>query len=88
MSAFFQLFYRYPNANWKYALAYEPGLMTEENYKVFVEAMKGGPYTGWIKRMTPKDRLVLDYDVSTTPTIAQLQWRRYSSKFWFGRLPQ
>ena len=92
MSVFFQTFYKNPNADWRYILGYEPGLMTDEDFKVYHSVLwnlgDSKAYEPWVEKMTPADRLVIRGDRGASPGIPQLEWSYGVSGIWIGRLPR
>lgn len=90
MRRFYELFYKYPRAPWRYILGYEPGLMPPEDYRVFASINTNGfsleALQPWFDKMTPEDRMVV-YSPQR-PTIPPLEWKQYGPTVWFGRLPR
>lgn len=88
MRTFFELFYRYPKATWRYVLGYEPGLMPSDNYVVFENIQRNGYLTEtvapWLQKMTENDRFVIIS--SGPPALPSLEWQQYRPGMWFGRL--
>jgi hypothetical protein len=90
MSIFYQTFYKNPDADWRYVLGYESGLMSDEDFKVYQSVLwnfgDSKAYGPWVKKMTPADRLVIRGDRSSPPGLPQLEWDYGVSGIWIGRL--
>jgi len=90
MNVFYDWFYEHPHASWRYVLAFEPGIMTPDNLQIYrnIQYYYGTPetYLPWVKKMTPKDRLVTRSLIK--PKIPELEWKHVGYKRWIGRLPQ
>jgi hypothetical protein len=88
MRLFFDLFYRMPEAPWRYVVGYEPGLMLPEDLEVYRQAHVRRTTEGfapWVQKMLPSDRLILRSLGS--PGIAGLEWGELAPGLWSGRLP-
>ncbi len=86
MCCFYQLFYEYPNAKWKYILGFESAIMPKEDLKIYRKIQVNGfeeDFLPWVNKMTEKDRLILTSELTAFP---QLEWIRGSRKWWIGRL--
>jgi hypothetical protein len=86
---FHQLFYRRPDASWRYMVGFEPGLMPPEDLAVYRDFMKRGTVDAlapWIARMRPPDRLVL-LGPAASPPGTPLEWKHLGGNLWAGRLP-
>jgi hypothetical protein len=93
MVIFFQTFYKNPTAPWKYALGFEPGLMTQENLDVLRKVQWNysdmRAYEPWVKKMRPEDRLVIRaFQSAGMPNIPELEWNYAATGLWVGRLPR
>ncbi|NCC50584.1 MAG: hypothetical protein EOM20_05140, partial [Spartobacteria bacterium] len=90
MNVFYDWFYENPHASWRYVLAYEPGIMTPENLKIYrdIQYYYSDPraFAPWVEKMRPEDRLVTRALVK--PEIPELEWRHVGYRRWVGRLPQ
>jgi len=90
MKTFYDLFYWYPHADWKYVLGFEPGLMRGEDLSTFINIRQAGHNSDtirpWIQKMRPEDRLVVT--ASRRPELPELEWRYLHDTLWFGRLPR
>ena len=91
MILFFQFFFRNPDGDWRYTLAYEPAMMWPED-RAIVDALYAGadPATTvapWGARMTPRDRMIIDGMPGWPPPIPALRWSRAGYRRWSGRLP-
>ena len=89
MGAFYELFYRYPHAPWRYICGYEPGLMPQEDLVIYADLIKRGysreTLLPWIRKMNEADRFVVHCE--GMPPISDLEWQPFYDRFWFGRLP-
>jgi hypothetical protein len=87
---FFQLFYRRPDAPFRYIVGYEAALMPPEDLAVFraaLAARTAASFAPWVAKMTPRDRLIL-YDTDGRPPIPDLEWMQVSQTVWSGRIPR
>jgi hypothetical protein len=89
MSVFYQTFYANPHGNWRYALGFEPGIMTEDNLKIYrrIQWNMGAykAFAPWVKKLRPQDRIVIQ--AGSKPSINELEWDMTVSGVWIGRLP-
>jgi hypothetical protein len=86
---FHQLFYRRPDAPWRYMVGFEPGLLPPEDLAVYREFWKQGSVEAlrpWVKRMEPRDRLVVVLTVPGAPAMPELEWMNLGGPLWGGRL--
>lgn len=92
MEDFFLTMYKNPKADWKYVLGPEPGLMTDENYKIWWNIRwnfgAGKAFLPWVEKMTPKDRLFIGASSGQKPNIPGLEWHYVATDMWSGRLPR
>jgi hypothetical protein len=94
MRVFFETFFKNPTAPWRYVLGFESSLMKPEDLAVLrkVQWNFGNvrAYEPWIKKMGPKDRLVLraSWLGPGIPNIPELEWHYAVNDLWVGRLPQ
>jgi len=92
MWLFFKTFFKNPDGEWRYALGFEPTLMTDENFKVYSKIMwnfgDAKAYKPWVEKMRPADRLVIGSSRGAPPNIPQLEWTYPISGEWIGRLPR
>jgi len=92
MTVFYQTFFKNPNADWRYVLGFEPGLMTDEDFEVFHKIMwnygDAQAYEPWVKKMRPADRLVIRGGRGAVPNSSQLEWDYAVSGVWIGRTPR
>jgi hypothetical protein len=90
MDVFYQTFFVNPGGDWRYVLAYEPGLMLPEDRAVVDGLIQGRPtapvLAPWLARMTPKDRLFLDAWRGAPPSLPGILWQRAGLLRWSGRL--
>ena len=86
MRVFYEVFFRLPNAPFRYALGYEPGLMPLVDQNLLRQEIASGlylPFEDWVKKMTPRDRMVLRSD-GAPPPLSGLEWTRVSRELWVG----
>jgi hypothetical protein len=88
-TAFYDLFFLRPTANWRYSTGYAPELMPAEDYRVYhdriatsVEALEP-----WVRKMRPEDRMVIR-DPRGIPPWRWLEWHAVGDHLWSGRLPR
>ena len=88
MRYFYPLFYLFPNASWRYAVGFEPGLMPECDRRVYF-AVKASQtldaYAPWIEKMQPRDRLLILSPASQPPGLKGLNWCFIQPHQWWGR---
>ncbi len=88
MSVFFKNFYKNPHAPWKYILGFEPTMMPSEDIEVYknICITKGSfeSFEPWIKKMTPKDRMLVIQPENVNPAIPGLEWH-YVTDIWIGK---
>ena len=86
MRLFYTLFYRMPEAPFRYALGYEPGLMMQEDLAVYRRLQVGDSeaYRVWVDRMRPPDRLLI-VSPYIAPPVPGLDWTRACGGLWSGR---
>jgi hypothetical protein len=87
MIFFYNTFAANPHADWKYALGYDPNIMSAENLSVFRALQKYRKFDSlqpWVDKMTLRDRLVLH--TGKKPEIKELDWKECFPGLWFGRL--
>ena len=86
MYCFYQHFYQYPTAKWKYILGFESAIMKQEDKQTLRNIGYMGleeAYSPWVKKMTEKDRLILYKKLNKFP---ELEWARGNRSWWIGRL--
>ena len=92
MGVFYALFFKNPDAPWRYALGFEPALMLPEDYRVYVEIKRSRgateAYLPWVAKMTPADRLYVQQRSNVAPPIPGLEWFQPVYGIWAGRLPR
>jgi hypothetical protein len=62
MSVFFTLFFTYPDADWKYVLGLEKGIMPREDMAILhdiAERQNWDSFRPWVEKLRPEDRLFL-----------------------------
>lgn len=88
MTLFFSMFYNNPTADWRYALGFEPGIMTPDNYEIFRKIQWNGSVDAfelWVAKMRTTDRMIIQQDAQ--PPIPGLEWHCAVAGTWIGRLP-
>lgn len=92
MLVFFRTFFKNPHAQWRYMVGYEPAMMPPEDLKIFrnIQLRLGNisAFKPWIDKMTPRDRLIIEYAPDKPPPLETLEWRKITSTKWSGRLPR
>jgi hypothetical protein len=92
MGVFYALFFKNPDAPWKYALGFEPSIMRSEDYAVYCEIKRSRgateAYMPWVARMGPADRLYVQQRSNTPPPIPGLEWFQPVYGIWAGRRPR
>jgi hypothetical protein len=86
---FHQVFYRRPEAPWRYMVGFEPGLMPPGDLAVYRDFRRRSTLEAllpWVSRMGPADRLVL-LGPSRAPEGAPLEWTHLGDQLWVGRTP-
>ncbi len=89
MRLFFELFYARPQAPWRYAVGYEPGLMPKDDLATFrrvLAARTPASFEPWVLKMQPADRLIIK-STEGQPRIPGLEWMQVSQTVWSGRTP-
>ena len=89
LDVFFRTFYKNPQADWRYLLGFEPGIMPREDRKILRDIQRSGyapaAYAPWVRRMKIDDRLILLQ--TPKPGIQELEWYYAGGNTWIGRLP-
>ncbi|MEO8362094.1 MAG: hypothetical protein ABI672_18845 [Vicinamibacteria bacterium] len=86
-SVFYQVFFRKPDAPFRYVLGFEKGLMRPEDgmaLRNFSSRQEG--FALWAARMTPADRLIVH--VANPGTVYGLEWTHVAGDLWSGRTPR
>ena len=82
MYCFYQHFYQYPNAKWKYILGFESAIMKQEDKETLrnigFHAIEEA-YLPWVNKMTDKDRLILNKRLDK---LKDIEWNRGNSNWW------
>ncbi|MGA9779341.1 MAG: hypothetical protein ACLPRE_02960 [Limisphaerales bacterium] len=95
MNFFYQTFYKTPNADWRYLVAFEPAFMPDEDFKVYEAILwnllcygnADEAYLPWVDKMRPQDRLAIREAIR--PNIPELEWKDVTAHgLWIGRLPR
>lgn len=92
MTIFYQTFFKNPHAPWRYILGFEPTMMPREDLAILRKIQWNfGAYEAfepWVKKMRPRDRLIIRRGPDTPPKIAGLEWYYAATGIWIGRLPR
>lgn len=92
MGIFYQTFFKNPQGDWRYMLAYEPALMPADDFKTYRGILWNNgdakAYEPWVSKMQPADRLVIRGGKGERPNIPQLEWNYGVSGLWIGRTPR
>jgi hypothetical protein len=92
MGVFYALFFKNPDAPWRYALGFEPSIMRSEDYRVYCEIKQSRgateAYLPWVARMGPADRLYVQQRSNVAPPIPGLDWFQPVYGIWAGRRPR
>jgi len=89
MRLFYDLYFSFPDAPWRYIVGYEPALMPVEDlvtYRRLLVARTPSSFAPWVAKMRPEDRLILQ-STQGKPQIPELEWTRVSASVWSGRRP-
>jgi hypothetical protein len=92
MQIFYDTFLENPYGQWRYMLGFEPTWMPVDDLAVLhkiqwnMGAFKA--YDGWVKKMRPQDRLIIQTDPGNQPKIKELEWHYTATNIWVGRLPR
>jgi len=92
MGVFYQTFFKNPQGDWRYMLAYEPALMPAEDFNTYRSILWNNgaaqAYEPWVGKMKPADRLMIRGGKAERPNIPQLEWDYGVTGLWIGRLPR
>jgi hypothetical protein len=92
MWVFYAMFFRNPDAPWRYVLGFEPAMMPPDDYRVYREVKRSGgateSYLPWLRKMRPTDRLYVMNHSPVPPPIPGLEWFQPVLTVWAGRLPR
>lgn len=90
MSVFYRWYWANPDAPWRYMLAFESGVMPEEDLAVYRAMQRSGftpeSYRPWMRKMRPEDRFVVTQ--RGPEAFPELEWRHMGGVEWIGRLPR
>jgi len=91
MAVFYRTFFENPRGPWRYALGFEPAMMTEGNLEIYREILRSGgdpsSFRPWVEAMGPPDRIILWHPFDSAPDIPGLRWHRPTGELWAGKLP-
>jgi hypothetical protein len=89
---FYETFYKFPKANWRYILGFESGLMPPEDLAIFrniqLSNESWASFEPWVKKMRSQDRLLIASAENNIPYITSLEWCNTRRGVWIGRLPK
>ena len=92
MLVFYGMFFKNPNAPWRYVLGFEPTFMPEEDLRIYrnIQWNYGAwkAYAPWVAKMRPPDRMILETGYNHPPGIEGLEWHYAATDTWVGRLPR
>jgi len=89
MQVFYNFFFTFPKANWRYVLGFEHSIMPKEDLKIYNGIRSKQNYASfmpWVKKMTTKDRIIVQGG-SEYPDLSSLKWKWLPPHYWIGRLP-
>ena len=89
MTVFYETFFRYPHAQWRYMVGFEPAWMPARDLKIFRDIQKShsaSAYIPWIKKMKKEDRLIITRDTDKPPEAPGLEWHYIPQIIWIGKL--
>jgi len=88
---FYDTFYRNPDGQWRYVMAFEPTLMPEDDLKILRRIQWSSSafsaFLPWVEKMKPADRLIV-LNNGGPPRLSQLEWASFIPDVWVGRLPR
>ena len=91
MDVFYQTFFKNPHGNWRYILGFESAFMPQEDLNIVRDIQRNyglyNYYYPWVKKMTPRDRLIIRGSPDSKPKIPELEWYYVAHGTWSGRLP-
>jgi len=92
MNVFYQTFFRYPQASWRYLLGFEPSWMPLEDLKTYrgilQTSFSDSAYLPWVKKIRWEDRLIINRPKNEPPRIPGLVWEYIPEEIWVGKLPR
>ena len=78
MYLFYETFFRFPKANWRYMLGFEPGMMPPEDLAIYRNIQSANftaaSFEPWVRKMRPQDRLVISSNLAHAVYIKGLEW--------------
>jgi len=89
VQVFYNFFFTFPKANWRYVLGFEHSIMPKEDLKIYNGIRSKQNYASfmpWVKKMTTKDRIIVQGG-SEYPDLSSLKWKWLPPHYWIGRLP-
>ncbi len=91
MRVFYDMFFKNPQAEWRYIIGFEPTLMPPDDLQTFNNILWNvgdlRAYKPWVDKMRPADRLVLARPAGAAPNLPTLEWHYAATDTWIGRLP-
>jgi len=92
MEIFYQTFYKFPKAKWRYIFGFEAGLMPPEDLAILRNIQSSNravaSFEPWVRKMRPADRLILPDTSNNVQFIHNLEWLNTLRGVWIGRLPR
>ncbi len=90
MAVFYQTFFKYPQAPWRYILGCEAAVMPADDLEIYrrIQWNHGAVelYQPWVEKMKPQDRMWLVLGLGETPKVEGLKWTKMTSRIWSGRV--
>jgi len=93
MRVFYNFFYMFPKAPWRYTLGFEHTMMAKEDLGIFNNLRKNPIFSNlqpWVDKMTHNDRIILftGKDPTLTNPLPDIQWIKLPHDYWIGRIHQ
>ena len=89
MADFYLGFFDHPEAPWRYELGFEPALLPEDQLAEYRSIQRQqyqlSSFAPWLRRMTPRDRILLHWEYPDPPEIPGMEWRHAGADLWLGR---
>jgi hypothetical protein len=91
MGIFYDTFFENPEAPFRYAVGFEPGLMPADDRAIFrdIQFRSGADaaFLPWIAKLRPIDRIAVVRPGGPAPAIPGLEWNETLAGVWLGRRP-
>ena len=92
MLLFYDTFFLFPHAPWRYMLGFEPTMMPDDDVRTYADILSTkcsyASFEPWVRKMKAADRLALTRHPLRKPKITELEWRCFGPALWIGRLPR